>query len=401
MRRDLSLVTARNDPERWPYRKLVDSIIFTLNIRRIGMSISSSLRESINDVAARIERLRTLPINEDFIKRVLGQDNPTHRVLENHQREFDGVAGGLIDQIEKVIDDIKKNILTLDKQKSEIIARKLGTDMHKHDPSRSEDNHPWTIFNRVQFCILGIFSVVLLFVSTTTIYTYIIDSGMVAIMQHPAIAWLFSSVPIGLSIIIKLVEHRLHTDKARRNLFFIISGTAFVFGLIWIILYATIFPSMSKSITVLIGELQKDSDIQSSSLDYKDIIFVSSQVIIEFLVASACWMSMRHIYDQHKPMVLIDNPEYIMLVTQEKSIQSDADELRKIMASFNDTKEQLPHVRENYKDRAEGYFHELEARIRLMAGAKKSNGGPWEPPTNNSNNGSDETNSRHIHIVKE
>jgi hypothetical protein len=179
-------------------------------------------------------------------------------------------------------------------------------------------NCPWNIWELFMFgvCCLGI--VCLIAFGISNISFNLLESGFITFRQNPLRAYLWSALlPVG-ALAIKVGWDSLR-DKRSRDIYLwscLILGVGGV--LVWVAVYASVYPSLSKGINDQISSLTVfDTPATSGSAPralnfagakWIDVVTVAGQAVAEIFLSAVLGMYLTTLYARHRPVRLALDP---------------------------------------------------------------------------------------------
>ncbi len=181
---------------------------------------------------------------------------------------------------------------------------------------------PWNVWELCMFsvCCLGIACLIAFGVSNISFN--LLESGFITFRENPLRAYLWTALlPVG-ALAIKVGWDCLSEKRTRdRYLWFcLVVGVLGV--LVWVAAYASVYPSLSKSINDQIGSLTvSDAPSAPRGLNFAgakwvDILTVAGQAVAEIFLSAVLGMYLTTLYARHRPVRLVLDPATAQLDQQ-------------------------------------------------------------------------------------
>jgi hypothetical protein len=192
---------------------------------------------------------------------------------------------------------------------------------------------PWNFWDRTMFAaaFLGIASLIVF--GVLNISFNLLESGLVTFMENPVRAYFWTALlPVG-ALGVKVGWDFLQNRRIRDMYLWACLALGVGGVLVWVAAYASIYPTLSKTINEHIDSLSVFdkgtalTGMTSAGAKWIDVITVASQATAEIFLSAVLGMYMTMIYARHRPVRLAGNPLFIQLdqerVALEKSVATE------------------------------------------------------------------------------
>jgi hypothetical protein len=181
------------------------------------------------------------------------------------------------------------------------LAKIPPTNVHHHE------GQPWTKFSKATVAFLLILSFAGLAVGMNTNAMVLMSSGIPA-FETPIRAYLFSTVPILLAAMIKVVGWMIEDQNLRRKYTFAVCTLGIFLGIVWAGSFAKTFPGFTQSAAEIVQSLTTSNGGSSSGSNSGWMVFIS--LLAEACCAGGCWLVVQVICDRHQKTIVEPNPIY-------------------------------------------------------------------------------------------
>lgn len=265
----------------------------------------------------KVSRIRVPPpppsslpeLDHELIKNCLHLEDCESRVAAHHRSLFHSWHARDVEQAVQHRDLLNHHIRKLEQRNENLSGRLQKTEELLKREQEAEGLVPWSTLDRVTAAALGFFSLVLLGMGINTLATYLMDSGFVIFVEHPALAYLLSAVNVGLAILLKVGFSWSRDDDSKHRYFVWLWGSGLFCGALWLVSFAIIFPNIgAEGLDEIVASLGEESALWDSVLEG---IFVCSQLVSEICISAALWIHLDRMAREHAPPVVMEpNPEY-------------------------------------------------------------------------------------------
>lgn len=225
--------------------------------------------------------------------------------LEYHSRLFDSQNAELLEQSRRLDQQLAVEEAGAERHVRELSEIQTQTDRYREC---SGESVPWTKFDIVQVGVLAVMSAMLLGVGINTNASVLQSSGIAA-FESPWRAILFSFIPVGLAVAVKVPGSHLSLKSRRLAYTYVVWGLGLVFGFLWAGQFARTFPNLTQSTAELIDALTRPQAAASDGHSSSSFILIA--MLAEVFLAAGCWLTIQFIAEKHAPAVRTDNPAYL------------------------------------------------------------------------------------------
>lgn len=353
----------------------------------------------VSEILEKFRDLKRLKTDEKFIRSSLGAANSNELVAERHTSLFNALSSEVSSRCEKV-SSVMAAKLSAHKQE---VARGKAEKEKRSDfdldlSKRSENTRPWTPFSIGKFWFLLIFSIVLLGISVSTVYIYATSTPLEMLKEHPMLAVLFSSVPIGLSIAFKGISLVIKDPVRQRLYSYFIWFMGVLHGIIWAMLFSikmvdiaqdnyidindVDINSLQTAVThfvVNIADAIANNKVISSIIDSIAGVLLGSinietliafnQIMAEVFIAAGCWSVIENIYNSHHVPRLEQNDERLYYERMEGYHYNAIHRIEAVLAKLNAVQTAIGPLRKAYLAAAQAEHSHLFAVMLMNARA--------------------------------
>jgi hypothetical protein len=317
-----------------------------------------------DDIAVpRIPDRPDLEVDSTYIRNV-GDGEGAAAAVEKHHRDLFG------SQYSRTMAPLREVISMCERAATDLDARLANARFATHSTfpfvSRQVPGNggiPWTTAARIGWFFSVMIPIGLLVVGVNTLATYLRGSGYELFAKQPVLAYLVSTLSIGLAVLLDTIPKWLRTDRARQHYFFALCLLAIVAGVVWIVTFSAIFPDIRVT---TVGEIV--SKLTSNAQEVGKIwesIFVGAQLIGEICAAAALWMHAERVAATHRPDVRVDdNPAYVRLLGAERALEEKLQSARQKKAEAVGALEELKNRQQALINRASAEWAALVAQLR-------------------------------------
>jgi hypothetical protein len=201
---------------------------------------------------------------------------------------------------------------------------------------------PWNFWDRAMFAasILGIAS--LLIFGVLNVSFNLLESGLVTFLESPVRAYFWAALlPVG-ALAVKVGWDFLQSRRMR-NIYLWACLTAGIAGvLVWVAAYATVYPTLSKSINEHIESLSvfdqgasrggSLTGLNSAGAKWIDVVTVAAQAVAEIFLSAVLGIYLTMIYSKHRPVRLAGNPVFTQLDEERRQLEENVARERMALA---------------------------------------------------------------------
>ncbi len=156
----------------------------------------------------------------------------------------------------------------------------------------------WSGSDQVMAVLLALGAMIALILGVANIYANLMASQIETFENSPSLALLLSFILPISSLALKVVTNFIELDTHRRNYALVIYGATFILLLVWTVLFAMSFASIS-------GSMDWDIDSATSGMP-----LVLCQILLELFCGAALALGLEDIVLKYSPQTWITNPEY-------------------------------------------------------------------------------------------
>lgn len=190
---------------------------------------------------------------------------------------------------------------------------------------------PWNNWDRATFIAAALGIVSLLVFGVLNISFNLLESGLVTFMENPIRAYFWAALlPVG-ALAVKVGWDFLPSGRIRDRYLWtcLVAGIAGV--LVWVAAYATVYPTLSKTISEHIESLSVYDHganqagglmgMNSAGAKWIDAITVAAQAVAEIFLSAVLGMYLTMIYSRHRPVRLAGNPAFAQLDEERRLLE--------------------------------------------------------------------------------
>ena len=252
--------------------------------------------------------LPQLDIDLEYIRKVVLVEDGQSLVAEHHKNLFRSANSEIEERHSHLLSYESEREIEIVSEKNKVFALLKNTSEFLKDYSQ-KGKIPWNVVSRITSWFLVSFTIVLLIISTNTLATYLMSSGMLVFIESPFLAYLLSAVNIGIAALLKIFYYWQKDISNKVRYFRQVWWVGSLSGLVWLITFSMIFPSLGTTdLDEVLSEFSEVSVFSSSMLQF---IFVCSQLVAEICIAAVMWIHLQRMVDDHfLPLTMHKNPEY-------------------------------------------------------------------------------------------
>jgi hypothetical protein len=188
---------------------------------------------------------------------------------------------------------------------------------------------PWNWWDRAMFVSAAIGIASLLLFGVLNISFNLLESGLVTFVENPIRSYFWAALlPVG-ALGVK-VGWDLLRGQSIRDFYLWSCLTAGIVGvLVWVAAYATVYPTLSKSINENIESLsvfdqpQNKAAVTAAGAKWVDVVTVASQAVAEIFLSAVLGIYMTIIYGRHRPVRLASNPLFTQVDQERRVIEQE------------------------------------------------------------------------------
>jgi len=191
-------------------------------------------------------------------------------------------------------------------------------------------NAPWNFWDRAMFVAAAMGIICLLAFGVLNVSFNLLESGLVTFVENPIRAYFWAALlPVG-ALAVKVGWDFLQSQR-KRDVYLWCCLVAGVLGvLIWVAAYATVYPTLSKSINEHIESLSVFDrgtsggvlfGLNPAGAKWIDVITVAAQAIAEIFLSAVLGIFLTTVYTRHRPVRLAENPLFRELDADRQSLE--------------------------------------------------------------------------------
>lgn len=263
----------------------------------------------VSRIKVQASRLQLPKLDDKLVENCAHLEDCEVRVAAHHRSLFHSWYAGETERAVQSRDLLNRHIERLQGWIARLSRRIARTDELLRREQEAKGTTPWSTGDRVLAAGFGLFSLVLLGMGMNTLATYLMDSGFILFVEHPALAYLLSAVNLGMAVLLKVGASWCRDDVARHRYFLWLWGLGLLSGAVWLVAFATIFPNIeTRGVDEVIASLSKENGIKQAILEGT---FVCSQLVCEICISAALWMHLERMVRAHAPSSIMErNPEH-------------------------------------------------------------------------------------------
>jgi hypothetical protein len=209
---------------------------------------------------------------------------------------------------------------------------------------------PWNLWDRAMFvsALLGILA--LLLFGVLNISFNLLESGLVTFVESPIRSYFWAALlPVG-ALAVKVGWDFLRSPRLRDLYLWSCLAAGIVGVLVWVAAYATVYPTLSKSISEHIETLSvfdapqaggNQTAVTAAGAKWVDVVTVASQAVAEIFLSAVLGIYMTIIYARHRPVRLAGNPLFTQVDQERRALESDVARERLALAEARGNRTRL------------------------------------------------------------
>ncbi len=208
---------------------------------------------------------------------------------------------------------------------------------------------PWNLWDRAMFTVGFIAILSLLAFGVLNISFNLLESGLVTFVENPIRAYFWAALlPVG-ALAVKVGWDFLQNRRARDIYLWSCLAAGIIGVLVWVAAYASVYPTLSKSISEHIDALSVfdkaagPTGVTAGGAKWVDAITVGGQAIAEIFLSAVLGIYMTAIYTRHRPVRLAGNPLFLQLDEERHSLEQGVARERLSLADARGNQSRLEH----------------------------------------------------------
>jgi hypothetical protein len=241
-------------------------------------------------------------------------------------------------------------------------------------------NLPWNAWDVAMFISAALGILALLVFGVLNVSFNLLESGLVTFTENPVRAYFWAALlPVG-ALGVKVGWDFLQNRRVRAVYLWLCLGLGILGVLAWIAAYASVYPSLSKSVSENIQSLSVFDKAGSGLLGgqsaggakWIDMITVAAQAVAEVFVSAVLGMYLTTLYGKHLRVRLAGNPLFTQLDDERRELEEDIARERLALASAHGEECKLQNQLEALVAYAKSIFHKESENRRDESRHKKA-----------------------------
>jgi hypothetical protein len=213
--------------------------------------------------------------------------------------------------------------------------------VNHQDKPDIQPSQPWNIWDRFMFALAGIGILCLVIFGVLNISFNLIESGIVSFADHPFRAYFWAALlPVG-AFAVKIGWDLIQPGSARTFYTWSCLLMGVVGVLVWVMTYASMYPSLSMTSTEQLESLTLfDSAVSSTNssegmiggVKSMDMVLVASQALAEIFLSALLGVFMTTVYQRHRPVKLAVNPLHQQWNDEREQLEKSVENERRQIA---------------------------------------------------------------------
>lgn len=212
---------------------------------------------------------------------------------------------------------------------------------------------PWTIGDIIWLVVLYIISCLMLLVGWNTVAQALLNSGLPSFTEHPLAAYAFSLIPTGFAVLLKAARHILTNPEFERRYCMAVLIGAFVFGLLWAVLFAQTFRGMTQSTAEIIRNAGNTTNNDGGWF------YITCSILADALIAASIWNACDNIRRKHKGARAMRDPDYKPREEAVKQLENRRSREERVKSTLEGKIEAIEPSRKRFIDEAVGLFNDF------------------------------------------
>lgn len=211
---------------------------------------------------------------------------------------------------------------------------------------------PWNWWDGTMFVAAALGILCLMTFGVLNISFNLLESGLITFIESPVRSYFWAALlPIG-ALGVKVGWDSVQSERAR-NRYLAFCLCAGVLGvLVWLAAYSAVYPTLSKTTTEHLQSLSVFDQPGTQSAGFLqgttaggakvvDAIIVAAQAIAEIFLSAALGIYMTVIYARHRPVRLAQNPLFMQLDDERRSLEANVEKERMALAEAKGSQSKL------------------------------------------------------------
>lgn len=210
---------------------------------------------------------------------------------------------------------------------------------------------PWNFWDRAMFAAAALGIVCLVVFGILNISFNLLESGLVTFLENPVRAYFWAALlPVG-ALAVKVGWDFLPSGRTRDIYLWTCLVAGIVGVLVWVVAYAAVYPTLSKSISEHIESLSVNDQgaspggslmaLNAAGAKWIDVITVAAQAVAEIFLSAVLGMYLTLIYSKHRPVRLAGNPVFTQLDEERRLLEESVARERLALAEAKGNQSRL------------------------------------------------------------
>jgi hypothetical protein len=205
----------------------------------------------------------------------------------------------------------------------------------------------------------------------------LLESGLVTFLENPIRAYFWAALlPVG-ALAVKVGWDFLKTPRLRDLYLWSCLAAGILGVLVWVAAYATVYPTLSKTINENIESLSVfdqpsvKTSVTAAGAKWVDAITVASQAVAEIFLSAVLGIYMTIIYSRHRPVRLAGNPLFTQVDQERRLLEQEVSQERLSLAEAKGNRTRLENQLTALLAYAKSMFQKEVAERRDQAAQKR------------------------------
>jgi hypothetical protein len=188
---------------------------------------------------------------------------------------------------------------------------------------------PWNGWDAVMFAAAFLGIAGLLLFGVLNISFNLLESGLVTFVENPVRAYFCAALlPVG-ALAVKVGWDVLRHSRARDIYLWSALITGIIGVFVWVAAYASIYPTLSKSVDEHIESLsvfdqsRPETALTAAGAEWVDVVTVAAQAVAEIFLSAVLGIYMTMIHAKHRTVRLAGNPLFTQVDEERRSLEAD------------------------------------------------------------------------------
>ena len=210
---------------------------------------------------------------------------------------------------------------------------------------------PWNLWDRAMFVAASLAIACLLVFGVLNVSFNLLESGLITFLESPVRAYFWAALlPVG-ALAVKVGWDFLQSRRMRDIYLWACLAAGIAGVLVWVAAYATVYPTLSKSINEHIETLSVFDQgsrqggtlmgMNSAGAKWIDVATVAAQAVAEIFLSAVLGMYLTMIYARHRPVRLAGNPVFTQLDEERRLLEESVARERMALAEAKGNQSRL------------------------------------------------------------